>query len=174
MALNLQAIENWPASIYNFAGNGVGAAQGPTAANYLVNTGALTLPAAAAGDLLWVDGFTSPFGSAPPDFIAEAVNAEPTVPASLVVAWTGTGTAAPFETLTSNGLTIDLATAAFGGGTLRIGAENVDITTLSATHDDRSGRGTAGGEWSAAVHAAICGRPRRHQRSGDRGHRVVQ
>jgi hypothetical protein len=133
VALNLQAIENWPASIYNFAGNGVGAAQDPTAANYLVNTGALTLPAAAAGDLLWVDGFTSPFGSAPPDFIAEAVNAEPTVPASLVVAWTGTGTAAPFATLTSNGLTIDLANAAFGGGTLRIGAENVDITTLSAT-----------------------------------------
>jgi hypothetical protein len=98
-----------------------------------VNTGALTLPAAAAGDPLWIDGFTSPFGLAPPDFIAEAVNAEPTVPASLVVAWTGTGTAAPFATLTSTGLTIDLANAAFGGGSLRIGAETVDITTLSAT-----------------------------------------
>jgi hypothetical protein len=133
LALNLQAIENWPASVYNFAGNGVSAAQDPIAANYLVNTGALTLPATAAGDTLWIDGFTSPFGSAPPDFIAEAVNAEPTVPASLVVAWTGTGTAAPFATLTSNGLTIDLANAAFGGGSLRIGAENIDITTLSAT-----------------------------------------
>jgi hypothetical protein len=133
LALNLQAIENWPASVYNFAGNGVGAAQDPTAANYLVNTGALTLPAAAAGDPLWIDGFTSPFGLAPPDFIAEAVNAEPTVHASLVVAWTGTGTAAPFATLTSTGLTIDLANAAFGSGLLRIGAENIDIKTLSAT-----------------------------------------
>jgi hypothetical protein len=133
LALNLQAIENWPASVYNFAGNGVSAAQDPTAANYLVNTGALTLPAAAAGDPLWIDGFTSPFGLAPPDFIAEAVNAEPTVPASLVVAWTGTGTAAPFATLTTTGLTIDLANAAFGSGLLRIGAENIDIKTLSAT-----------------------------------------
>jgi hypothetical protein len=133
LALNLQAIENWPASVYNFAGNGVSAAQDPTAANYLVNTGALTLPAAAAGDPLWIDGFTSPFGLAPPAFIAEAVNAEPTVPASLVVAWTGTGTAAPFSTLTSSSLTIDLANAAFGSGVLRIGAENVDIKTLSAT-----------------------------------------
>jgi hypothetical protein len=133
LALNLQAIENWPASVYNFAGNGVSAAQDPTAANYLVNTGALTLPAAAAGDPLWIDGFTSPFGLAPPDFIAEAVKAEPTVPASLVVAWTGTGTAAPFATLTSTGLTIDLANAAFGSGLLRIGAENIDIKTLSAT-----------------------------------------
>jgi hypothetical protein len=133
LALNLQGIENWPASVYNFAGNGVSAAQDPIAANYLVNTGALTLPAAAAGDTLWIDGYTSPFGSAPPDFIAEAVNAEPTVPASLVAAWTGTGTAAPFATLTSNGLTIDLANAAFGGGSLRIGAENINITTLSAS-----------------------------------------
>jgi len=131
LALNLQAIENWPASIYNFAGNGVSAAQDPTAANYLVNTGALTLPAAAAGDPLWIDGFTSPFGSAPPDFIAEAVNAEPTEPASLVVSWTGTGTAAPFATLTSTGLTIDLANAAFGSGSLRIGADSIDIKTLS-------------------------------------------
>ncbi|MDP9007656.1 MAG: DUF4382 domain-containing protein, partial [Pseudomonadota bacterium] len=53
IALNLQTIENWPASVYNFAGNGVNAAQDPTAANYLVNTGALTLPAAAVGDPLW-------------------------------------------------------------------------------------------------------------------------
>jgi hypothetical protein len=133
LALNLQGIENWPASVYNFAGNGAGAAQDPTAANYLVNTGALTLPAAAAGDTLWVDGFSSPFGKAPPDFIGEAVNAEPTVPASLVVAWTGTGTAAPFATLTSSSLTIDLANAAFGSGVLRIGADNIDIKTLSAT-----------------------------------------
>lgn len=133
LALNLQAINNWPSSIYNFAGNGAGAAQDPTSANYVVNTGALTLPPAAVGDPLWIDGFTSPFASAPPDFIAEAVNAEANVPASLVVSWTGTGTAAPFATLTSSSLTIDLANAAFGSGTLRIGAENIDIKTLSAT-----------------------------------------
>jgi hypothetical protein len=133
LALNVQSIENWPVSVYNFAGNGVSAAQDPTAANYLVNTGALTLPTAAAGDPLWVDGFTSPFGTAPPDFIAEAVNAESAVPASLVVAWTGTGTAAPFATLTASSLTIDLANAALGSGVLRIGAENIDIKTLSAS-----------------------------------------
>ncbi|MDP9010831.1 MAG: hypothetical protein M3N91_19360, partial [Pseudomonadota bacterium] len=76
-------------------------------------------------------GLTSPFGSAPPDFIAEAVNAEPSVPASLVVSWTGTGTTAPFATVTSTALTIDLANAAFGSGLLRIGGESVDIKTLT-------------------------------------------
>jgi hypothetical protein len=131
-ALNLQAIENWPAGVYNFAGNGVSAGQDPTAANYLVNTGALPV-AAAAGDPLWIEGFTSPFGTAPPDFIAEAVNTEPNEPASMDVIWSGTGTPAPFATLTPTGLSIDLANAAFGSGQLHIGAENVDMKTLSAT-----------------------------------------
>jgi hypothetical protein len=133
LVLNVQAIENWPVSVYNFAGNGVTAAQDSSAANYVVNTGALVLPVAGAGDPLWIDGYTSPFGSAPPDFNAKAVNAESSVPATLVASWTGTGTAAPFSALTSTSLTIDLANAAFGSGQLRIGAETVDIKTLSAS-----------------------------------------
>ncbi len=133
LLLNLQAIENYPASVYNFAGNGVSAAQDPVAANFVVNTGALTLPTAAPGDPLWVDGYLAPFGTAPPDFNAQSVLAEPSVPATLAVLWTGAGTAAPFATLTATGLTIDLTNAAFGSGQLRIGAETIDITTLSAT-----------------------------------------
>ncbi len=131
--LNVQAIENYPASVYDFAGNGVSAAQDPVAANFLVNTGSLTLPTAATGDPLWIDGYVSPFGTAPPDFNAQSVPAESSVPATLAVAWTGSGTAAPFATLTDSGLTIDLTNAAFGSGQLRIGAETVDITTLSAS-----------------------------------------
>ncbi len=133
VTLNLQAIENYPASVYNFAGNGLSAAQDPTAANFVVNTAALTLPTTAAGDPLFVDGYVTPFGSAPPDFLAQAVNAEPSVPATLAVTWTGTGTAAPFATLSATSLTIDLTNAAFGSGQLRIGAESIDITTLSAS-----------------------------------------
>jgi hypothetical protein len=133
LQMSLQGIGNWPASVYNFAGNGAGAAQDPTAANFVVNTGALTLPAAAAGDPLWVDGFVSPFGSGPPDFLAQSVQAESSVPATLAVSWTGSGTAAPFATLTSTALSIDLANAAFGSGQLRIGAETIDIATLPAS-----------------------------------------
>ncbi len=133
LSLNLQTIGNWPASIYNFAGNGMSAAQDPTAANYAVNTGTLTLPANVAGNPLWIEGFTSPFGTAPPAFIAQAVNAEVNEPASLVVSWSGTGTTAPFSTLTSGGLTIDLGNAAFASGQLRIGANGIDLKTLSAS-----------------------------------------
>jgi hypothetical protein len=133
LALNLQTIENYPVSVYNFAGNGASAAQDPTAANFVVNTGALTLPTAAPGDPLFVDGYVSPFGSAPPDFLAQSVLAQPSVAATLAVTWTGTGTAAPFTTLTATGLTIDLANAAFGTGQLRVGGQSIDITTLSAS-----------------------------------------
>jgi hypothetical protein len=130
LGLNLQSIMNWPASVYNFAGNG---AATPTPGNFLVNTGSLTLPTFAAGDPVWVDGYVSPFGSAPPDFLAQSVSAEATVPATLVVSWTGTGTTAPFATLSATGLSIDLANAALGSGQLRVGAETVDITTLPAS-----------------------------------------
>jgi hypothetical protein len=130
--LNLQGIENWPAGIYNFAGNGTSAGQDPTVANYLVNTGTLPV-SAAAGNPLWIEGFTSPFGMAPPDFTAEAVNPTANEPATLLVIWSGTGTAAPFATLTSTGMTIDLSNAAFASGQLRLGADSIDIKTLSAT-----------------------------------------
>jgi hypothetical protein len=131
--LNLLAIGNWPASIYNFAGNGVSAAQDPTPANFLVDTGSLTLPTFSAGDPAWVDGFVSPFGSAPPDFLAQSVSTDLSVPATMVVSWTGTGTTAPFVTLSPTGLSIDLTNAALGSAQLRIGAQSVDITTLSAS-----------------------------------------
>jgi hypothetical protein len=130
LGLNLQFINNWPVSVYNFAGNG---ATAPTPGSFLVNTGSLTLPTFAAGDPVWVDGYVSPFGSAPPDFLAQSVSAEASVRATLVVNWTGTGTTAPFAALSATGLSIDLANAAFGSGQLRVGAETVDITTLSAS-----------------------------------------
>ena len=89
----------------------------------------------------------------------------------MAVVWTGTGTAAPFATLTATGLTIDLANAAFGSGQLRIGAETIDLTTLSATPQHRSGGSRAGGdERFAAVYAAVYRGARRHQR-GHRQHR---
>jgi hypothetical protein len=136
LALNVQSIQDWPVSNYNFAGNGTSAAQDPTAANFLVNTGTLPLPSGTAnGDFLWVDGVTTPFGTAPPDFIAESVNAAPTVAATMIVNWTAAaGTTAPFITpLTDSALTIDLSNAAFVSGIIRIGPQSIDMTTLGAS-----------------------------------------
>jgi sulfur transfer complex TusBCD TusB component (DsrH family) len=127
LVLNLQTIENWPVSNYDFTGNG-SAAVSP--AGFSVNTGSLAIPAGlVAGNPLWTLGISAPFGSAPPDFNAFAINAELSVPASLQVDWTG-GTTAPFATATSAGLTIN---ANYTTGVIRIGSESIDLTSLAPT-----------------------------------------
>jgi hypothetical protein len=83
LVMNVQNINGWPASVFDFTGNGASAT--PTAAAFAVNTGSLALPITsagvpvAAGDPLWVNGILSAFGSAPPDFNATAVNSEASV-----------------------------------------------------------------------------------------------
>ena len=127
--LDLQTIENWPVSIYNFTGNGPAAV---TPASYMVDTGTLALPAGTtAGSPLQIVGLVAPFGSAPPDFNATAIHAESSAPARLQVDWTSAGTTTPFATLTAAGLTIDLADPALTSAVIRIGSETIDMKTLA-------------------------------------------
>jgi hypothetical protein len=131
LLLNLQTIENWPVSNYNFTGNGAGPV---TPASFAVATGSLALPAGvAAGSPVWIDGVTTPFGSAPPNFNAFAINAEPSVSARLQVDWTSAGTTAPFATLTNSGLSIDLNNANYSSGAIRVGSESIDLKSLAAS-----------------------------------------
>jgi hypothetical protein len=96
LVMNLQSINDWPVSAYDFAGNGATAAQNPSPAAFAVNTGSLALPAGlVAGDSLWIDGLGTRFGSAPPDFNASAINSE----ASVQIA-PGSGTSAGTPTPT--------------------------------------------------------------------------
>lgn len=129
VVLNLQSIENWPVSAYNFAGNGAGVV---TPATYAVNTATLAIPTGLTPgvDRLWIDGVTAPFGSAPPDFNAFAINTESSVPARLQVDWTSAGTITPFATLTGTGLTIN---ANYSAGVIRIGSESIDLKSLVPT-----------------------------------------
>jgi hypothetical protein len=77
VVLDLQTINDWPASIFNFAGTGATAAQNASAAGYVVDTTGLTVPAGSVvGTPLWIDGVISPFGASPPDFLASTVNSE--------------------------------------------------------------------------------------------------
>lgn len=158
LTMDVQAINDWPVSIFNFSGNGATAAQDPVPASFTVNTGALTLPAdAAAASPVWVNGLFAPFGSAPPDFTASAVNSESTVqvaggsltpagtqscglgsqvcePASLRVLYAyGTGTSTPFTALTDAGFSIDLANPQLASAVIRIGPESIDLKTLAAS-----------------------------------------
>jgi len=152
LTLDAQTINNWPIADFNFTGNGAAAAN-PAA--FLIDSGSIPLPAGtAAGDPAWVSGYTTPFGSAPPDFDAVAVNNEASVqiaggqvgggastapgtgacgigsqvcdPAILQVTWTSNPK--PFTTLSDAGfsLNLDLATTA----QIRIGPEVISLASV--------------------------------------------
>ena len=147
LLLNLQTINNWPVADFTFAGNGTAAAADPIPASFAVATGALAIPDTTAGDPVWINGLVAPFGAAPPAFTASSVNDELSVqtagsaagglacgnanpecvPASLRVAWSGMGTAAPFSALTASGMTVDLTNAALVSAVIRIGPESIDL-----------------------------------------------
>jgi hypothetical protein len=154
LALDVQTINNWPIADFNFTGNGA-AAVSPAA--FLIDSGSIPLPAGtAAGDPVWVSGYTAPFGTAPPDFNAVAVNNETSVqiaggqaeggapttpgnricgigsqvcdPAILQVTWNKSPT--PFTTLSDAGfsLNLDLASTA----QIRIGPEVITLAGAPA------------------------------------------
>jgi len=133
LSLNLQTINNWPVSDYDFSGNRAVPPPGPLAADYMVNTGALGVPAGVvAGDPLWIDGRTTSFGAAPPDFTAVDINAEATVPASLQVVWSP-GAVTLFSSLTATGAAVDLNNEHIYSAVIRIGSESIDLKSLPAS-----------------------------------------
>jgi hypothetical protein len=162
LVMNLSSINDFPVSDYDFTGNGATAAGNPLPSAFSVNTAGLTLPfGTTAGDPVWVDGFLTRFGSAPPDLDANAANNELSVqtaggqeggaastapgvetcgvasqicnPASLQVLWTSPpGTTAPFDTVSSSGFTINLAQADYLTGVIRIGPESIDLKSIPA------------------------------------------
>jgi hypothetical protein len=162
LVMNLQAINDWPVADYRFTGNGATAAQDPVPAAFSVDTGALALPAGTvAGNPVWVDGFMSRFGSAPPDLgAAVAVNNEASVqvaggqlgggastapgtgmcglgsqvcdPASLQVLWAA-GSATPFATSSAAGFSLNLSDAHLSSAVIRIGPQSIDMKSLPAS-----------------------------------------
>lgn len=154
LAMNLASIDDYPASDFNFAGNGSAT---PTAAAFTVATQSLTVPSGtAAGDPIWINGLAAPFGGAPPDYTAYAINSESSVqlaggaltapgtqfcgagsevcqPASIRVLYhygTG-GKTAPFVDLSSAGFTIDASDS--DSAVIRIGPETIALSSLPAS-----------------------------------------
>jgi hypothetical protein len=156
--LNVQTINDWPAGDFTFTGNG---ATAPSPSSFLVNTSLIGLPAGVVpGDPLWISGYATPFGTAPPDFTAYSANDQsgvqiagapyasglPTTPgneicgtgsqvctpAVLSVIWNPADkVSAPFESVSSSGFTIDPSKVL--EGVIRIGPEIIDLTSSSVT-----------------------------------------
>lgn len=156
VTLDVQTINDYPVSNFTFTGNG---AATPTPSAFVVDTTLTGLPAGVvAGDPLWVTGYATPFGTAPPDFTAFSANDQSSVqmagaavgggipttagsgicgfgsqvcrPAVMSAVWAQSAmVTAPFTSVTGNGFTID--PTQLSQGTIRIGPESIDLTSSS-------------------------------------------
>jgi hypothetical protein len=136
LTMDLANLNQYPASAYNFAGTGTSTATDAVPASYVVDTGALTLPAdLTAGGPAWVDGIVGPYGSAPPDFTALDVVDEVSEPATLVVEYIASALnhATAFTTLTDTGIGFNLTDNLLASAQIQVGAEVIDLTTLPAS-----------------------------------------
>jgi hypothetical protein len=132
VTLNLQSIDGFAASMFDFAGTGTSAAQDATAAAYTVALPAPLSPSALSTDTpVQFTGFVAPFGAAPPDFNATTSTSFGNVAVLLQVGW-ATGDTAPFSTMSATGLTISqTALQTSSQHVIRAGFETIDPSTLA-------------------------------------------
>ena len=118
----------------SFAGTGT-PGHDATPSAYVLDTSAVPPgPVIATGELLQAQGSVTRFGSAPPDFTARKITPGPSSLQTLVVNWTGAGSAAPFSSHTSAGLVVNLADASLGAThAIRTGPASLDMKSLPAS-----------------------------------------
>ena len=115
---------------FNFAGTSL-AGQSTDPLTYAVDTGSLDESGVAAGTLLQVNGLVTPFGSAPPNFIATAITPGTSTLQQLVIEWENGGATAPFISDGVAGIVVDAANADLGTiHYIRTGPTTVDLSTL--------------------------------------------
>ncbi len=132
VTLNLQSIDGFAASAFNFAGTGTTSAQDATAGAYTVAlmSGLTTGPLSANSPAQFI-GFVAPFGAAPPDFNAMTSVSYANTSAQLWVSWMA-GYAMPFTMLNSTELVIGpAALKASTRDVLRIGFQISNPSTLA-------------------------------------------
>lgn len=99
----------------------------PTA--YSVSTGAIDTSAVATGSLFSFAGLVTPFGMAPPDFIADSVTAGPATDQVMTIEWTS-GTATPFSSVdATNGITVNVAAGFVAAARVQTGPVYINTTT---------------------------------------------
>ena len=121
-------------TVMSFTGTGT-PGHDATYSAYVVDTSAVPPgPVTKPGDLLQVQGGVTPFGSAPPDFTAGSVTPGPNSLQTLVVSWANGGSTAPFSSVSSTGLVVNLADANLGPThEIRTGLVPLDLKSLPAS-----------------------------------------
>jgi hypothetical protein len=97
VTVTLESLDGQAAAALNFAGTGASTAQNASAAAYVVSVPAslLTTPPT-AGSPIRFQGFVTPFGAAPPDFVALSLTNYVNTNSQLDLVWKKPGLTAPF------------------------------------------------------------------------------
>jgi hypothetical protein len=134
VSIRLDSIGGRPAAAFSFAGTGMTPAQDADPANYEVDTGTLDVSRLAMNQPVKLLGFATPFGAAPPDFVARSVTDFAALPATLSVSFGRDGTTAPFTSIDGTGLVLNLMSSAMGAKRfISIGPRIIDLQSLPAS-----------------------------------------
>jgi len=132
MNLNLRAIDRLGIDLFDFTGTGVTQTQDANPTDYEVATATLPLASVTVGQPATVLGHVRPFSSAPADFEGRTVVDHRALPTMLGIGWGETGTNAPFLSMGSTGLVLDIDNSSIGARhALIIGRQVIDLTTLA-------------------------------------------
>ena len=125
LTLNLTSLGGRAINSFDFTGSGAAPGQ------YSVTTGSLDLTNAIAGAPVIVSGFPNEFATPAPNFTASALLDSTTIPAELVIDWSG-GTAAPFTSFDSSGIDLNVGNSGIGPRhQIQIGSSIVNLIGLS-------------------------------------------
>jgi hypothetical protein len=126
LTLNLATLGGRAVSALDFIGSGA-------AANaYVVATGSIDLTNATVGSPVVASGIPNAFGLSVPNFVASTLLDSTTIQAELVLDW-GAGTTAPFVTLDSSSMDLDVKNTSLGvRHQIQIGPEIVNLVGLSS------------------------------------------
>jgi len=108
LSANVTALGGFEPSTLTFSGTN----SDPTA--YTISSAGLDTSALTAGSLFRFNGLITPFGMAPPDFVADSVTPGSATDQVMTVQWVGggSGTTTPFVSKDANGLVVNIS----GGG----------------------------------------------------------
>ncbi|HET9391533.1 MAG TPA: hypothetical protein VFO44_17935 [Steroidobacteraceae bacterium] len=121
-------------SVFSFAGTGTSSSLDAKPATYIVDTGSTDESATPAGTLLRADGLVSPFGGAPPDFVATTLTPEANLEQALVIDWAHGGSKSPFLSMNDTGLVVNIKSPVLGTShVVQTGPFNLDLRELQVS-----------------------------------------
>ena len=111
LEVDLQTVNRRMVGRYDFAGTGIDPFHDADPDHYQIDTGALGLGSLALAEPVRVDGFPTPFGSAPLDFDARTIVDLGALPTRMIMAYGPAGSPTAIVSLDDDGLQLELASA---------------------------------------------------------------